>query len=62
MSIEKNAVQGGTKKSASAKRKMKISAPRGQKVSSMKTLNIGSQSTGAGAGKITFNPFSITRK
>ncbi|MBO0800302.1 MAG: type VI secretion system tube protein Hcp [Blastocatellia bacterium] len=26
------------------------------------TLNIGSQSTGAGAGKITFNPFSITRK
>jgi type VI secretion system secreted protein Hcp len=26
------------------------------------TLNIGSQSSGAGAGKITFNPFSITRK
>jgi type VI secretion system secreted protein Hcp len=26
------------------------------------TLNIGSQSTGTGAGKITFNPFSITRK
>jgi type VI protein secretion system component Hcp len=26
------------------------------------TLNIGSQSTGVGAGKITFNPFSITRK
>lgn len=26
------------------------------------TLSIGSQSTGAGAGKITFNPFSITRK
>jgi type VI secretion system Hcp family effector len=26
------------------------------------TLNIGSQSQGAGAGKITFNPFSITRK
>jgi type VI secretion system secreted protein Hcp len=27
------------------------------------TLNIGSQSTGAGAGgKATFNPFSITRK
>jgi|SwirhirootsSR3_FD_contig_31_27755358_length_656_multi_2_in_0_out_0_1 type VI secretion system secreted protein Hcp len=26
------------------------------------TLNIGSQSTGIGAGKITFNPFSITRK
>ncbi len=24
--------------------------------------NIGSQSSGAGAGKITFNPFSITRK
>ena len=27
-----------------------------------KSLNIGSQSTGAGAGKVTFNPFSITRK
>ena len=26
------------------------------------TLNIGSQSAGAGAGKVTFNPFSITRK
>lgn len=26
------------------------------------TLNIGSQSTGAGAGKVTFNPFSIRRK
>lgn len=26
------------------------------------TLNIGSQSSGTGAGKITFNPFSITRK
>jgi hypothetical protein len=25
-------------------------------------LNIGSSSTGAGAGKVTFNPFSITRK
>jgi hypothetical protein len=25
------------------------------------TLNIGSQSTGAGAGKARFNPFSITR-
>jgi type VI protein secretion system component Hcp len=26
------------------------------------TLNIGSQSSGAGAGKITFNPFTINRK
>ena len=26
------------------------------------TLAIGSQSTGAGAGRVTFNPFSITRK
>jgi hypothetical protein len=24
-------------------------------------LNIGSQSSGAGAGKVTFNPFSIRR-
>jgi type VI secretion system secreted protein Hcp len=26
------------------------------------TLNIGSQSSGAGAGKVTFNPFTITKK
>jgi Type VI secretion system effector, Hcp len=26
------------------------------------TLSIGSQSTGSGAGKVTFNPFSITRR
>ena len=26
------------------------------------TLNVGSQSSGAGAGKVTFNPFTITRK
>lgn len=26
------------------------------------TLNIGSQASGAGAGKVTFNPFTITRK
>lgn len=26
------------------------------------TANIGSQSSGSGTGKITFNPFSITRK
>ena len=26
------------------------------------TLSIGSQSSGAGAGRVTFNPFSITRK
>ena len=26
------------------------------------TLNIGSQSTGAGAGKVTFEPFVITKK
>jgi len=26
------------------------------------TLNIGSQSSGAGAGKVTFNPFQVTKK
>jgi hypothetical protein len=26
------------------------------------TLAIGSQNTGIGAGRVTFNPFSITRK
>lgn len=29
---------------------------------SVDDLNIGSQSTGAGAGRVTFNPFSIHRK
>jgi type VI protein secretion system component Hcp len=28
----------------------------------VQTLNIGSQSIGSGAGKVAFNPFSITRK
>jgi type VI secretion system secreted protein Hcp len=28
----------------------------------VQTLNIGSQSSGAGAGKVTFNPFSFTRR
>jgi type VI protein secretion system component Hcp len=28
----------------------------------VQVLNIGSQSTGAGAGKVTFNPFTVTRK
>ena len=28
----------------------------------LQTLNIGAQSTGAGAGKITFNPLSFTRR
>jgi hypothetical protein len=27
-----------------------------------KSANIGSQSSGSGAGKVTFNPFSISRK
>jgi bacteriocin-like protein len=31
-------------------------------VSGGKDAHVGSQSTGAGAGKVTFNPFSITRK
>jgi bacteriocin-like protein len=26
------------------------------------TLNIGSQSTGAGAGKVTFNPFQVPHR
>jgi type VI secretion system secreted protein Hcp len=28
----------------------------------LQTLNVGSQSTGAGAGKVTFNPFSFTKR
>jgi hypothetical protein len=33
-----------------------------QKGSTEGAGGIGSQSTGAGAGKVTFNPFSITRR
>jgi hypothetical protein len=34
----------------------------GQELEKVTGGNIGSQSSGAGAGKVTFNPFSITRK
>jgi len=42
----------------------KVSAPQvnAPHTDPSQTLNIGSQSKGAGAGKITFNPFQITRK
>jgi hypothetical protein len=70
MSIQKKSLASGTnsgKKAAGAKRgtSRRIAVRGGTKMSSMKTAatpNIGSQSSGAGAGKITFNPFSITRK
>jgi hypothetical protein len=61
MAIEKSTVRGGNKSNI-GKRKIKISTPQGKKVSSMKTLSVGSQSSGRGAGKITFNPFSIVKK
>jgi hypothetical protein len=51
-----------SRKLTAGKRKIKMSAPQGKKVSSMKTLSVGSQSSGSGAGKITFNPFSIVKK
>ncbi|MGA2422119.1 MAG: hypothetical protein ABSG69_18755 [Candidatus Acidiferrum sp.] len=62
MPIEKSTVRGRRKKLTPGKGKMQVSAPQGKRVSSMKTLNIGSQSSGSGAGKITFNPFSIVKK
>jgi hypothetical protein len=50
---------GGTRK-----KRLKLGAVHGEKAASMKevAMNIGSQSSGTGAGKVTFNPFSITRK
>jgi ribosomal protein L32 len=65
MAVQKNNTSKGKKALAGTRKKaLKVSDMRGEKVSSMKevALNIGSQSSGAGAGKVTFNPFSITRK
>ena len=65
MAMQKNS-PGNAKKSAVGTRKkaLKVGDTRGQRATSMKEVaaNIGSQSSGTGAGKITFNPFSITRK
>jgi len=49
-----------------AKKKSRVKDLKPETVKSGKSSSvrggIGSQSTGAGAGKVTFNPFSITRK
>jgi len=48
---------------ASTKAKPAQPATRGEiSDQEMDKVSGGSQSTGAGAGKVTFNPFSITRK
>jgi len=64
MSVQKKSLGSSSKsavKGADTKRKAghKIAVSRGKKMSSMKeqVLNIGSQSSGIGAGKVTFNPF-----
>jgi hypothetical protein len=59
-----NANQGKKAAAGTRKKALKVGHIHGEKVASMKevTANIGSQSSGAGAGKVTFNPFSITRK
>jgi hypothetical protein len=69
MSIEQRTIgsKGSVGKKIAGKNagKKKLVAPKGERVASMKgspvgaeqTLNIGSQSSGIGAGKITFNPF-----
>jgi hypothetical protein len=70
LTLEKIAMQKNSaskvKKSTvgSRKKSLKIGVMHGEKAASMKevAMNIGSQSSGAGAGKVTFNPFSITRK
>jgi len=69
MSVQKKSLGSSSKnvrKTVDTKGKTnhKIAVSRGKKVSSMKeqVLNIGSQSSGIGAGKITFNPFQIQRK
>jgi hypothetical protein len=70
LTLEKTAMQKNgaskAKKSGVGTRKkgLKVGDIHGEKAASMKevAMNIGSQSSGAGAGKVTFNPFSITRK
>ena len=49
------------KKKSSKTRDLKPKTVKGAKAASIKG-GLGSQSSGAGAGKVTFNPFSITRK
>jgi hypothetical protein len=45
-------------------KRMKVGDIHCEKAASMKevAMNMGSQSSGGGAGKVTFHPFSITRK
>jgi hypothetical protein len=64
MSVQKKALSGNSKSAhkgtdANGKASGKITVLRGKKMSSMKetALNIGSQSSGSGAGKIPFHPF-----
>jgi hypothetical protein len=63
--MQKNSVSKATKLAVGTrKKKLKVGDIHGEKAASMKeaAMNIGSQSSGSGAGKVTFNPFSITRK
>ncbi len=64
MAMQKNSASKAKKSAAVTRKKLKVGDIHGQKSASMKevALNIGSQSSGSGAGKVTFNPFSITRK
>lgn len=65
MAMQKNSASNAKKSAGGTRKKaLKVGDIRGQKATSMKEVaaNIGSQSSGAGAGKVTFNPFSITRK
>jgi hypothetical protein len=65
IAMHKNSAGKGKKAAAGTRKKgLKIGDIHGEKAASMKevAMNIGSQSSGAGAGKVAFNPFSITRK
>jgi hypothetical protein len=59
MSSEKQQAANKAEKPSQTPGKAEVSEAELEKVSGG---NIGSQSSGAGAGKVTFNPFSITRK
>jgi hypothetical protein len=65
IAMQKNSVSRAKKSGVGTRKKsLNVGNIHGEKAASMKevAMNIGSQSSGAGAGKVTFNPFSITRK
>jgi hypothetical protein len=62
--MQKNSASRAKKSGGTRQKRLKVGDLHGEKAASMKevAMNIGSQSSGSGAGKVTFNPFTITRK